>query len=90
MGRTATASEGFSKAILMDSLGQYPTRGHTAFINFVTCYDGFSLTDLISYNDKHNRPQSGGYRDGADDNRSWNCSAEGSTDDSQLLALRRR
>ena len=50
-------------------------------INFVTCHDGFTLNDLVSYNDKHNEANGEENRDGADDNRSWNCGVEGPTDD---------
>jgi len=57
-------------------------------INFVTSHDGFTLQDLVSYNDKHNETNGEGNRDGANDNRSWNCGAEGPTDDPAVLALR--
>jgi isoamylase len=59
-----------------------------ASVNFVTCHDGFTLQDLVSYNGKHNEANLEENRDGADDNRSWNCGAEGPTDDPQILALR--
>lgn len=59
-------------------------------INFVTSHDGFTLEDLVSYNDKHNEANGEGNRDGANDNRSWNCGAEGPTDDAAVLALRTR
>ncbi|HEY9482355.1 MAG TPA: glycogen debranching protein GlgX, partial [Micromonosporaceae bacterium] len=59
-------------------------------INFVTCHDGFTLTDLVSYNEKHNEANLEDNRDGADDNRSWNCGVEGPTDDQNILALRAR
>jgi isoamylase len=59
-----------------------------ASVNFVTCHDGFTLQDLVSYNGKHNEANQEENRDGADDNRSWNCGAEGATDDPQVLALR--
>ena len=61
-----------------------------ASINFVTCHDGFSLRDLVSYNDKHNEANGEGNRDGNPDNRSWNCGVEGETDDAEVLALRAR
>ena len=57
-------------------------------INFVTCHDGFSLNDLVSYNVKHNEANGEGNRDGTDDNRSWNCGVEGQTDDPGVEALR--
>jgi glycogen operon protein len=59
-------------------------------VNFVTCHDGFTLNDLVSYNWKHNEANGEGNRDGADDNRSWNCGVEGSTDDSAIEKLRNR
>jgi glycogen operon protein len=68
----------------------YPIRGPTASINFVTCHDGFTLADLVSYNHKHNDANGEENRDGTDDNLSWNGGVEGSTDDPQILALRRR
>ncbi|MEJ7844967.1 MAG: glycogen debranching protein GlgX [Acidimicrobiales bacterium] len=61
-----------------------------ASINFVTAHDGFPLADLVSYNDKHNEANGEDGRDGADDNRSWNCGAEGPTDDPEIIELRRR
>jgi glycogen operon protein len=59
-------------------------------INFVTCHDGFTLADLVSYNHKHNEANGEGNRDGMDENLSWNCGVEGPTDVPQVLALRRR
>ncbi|MDQ2586131.1 glycogen debranching protein GlgX [Saccharothrix yanglingensis] len=59
-------------------------------INFVTAHDGFTLRDLVSYNDKHNEANGEDNRDGTNDNRSWNCGAEGETDDAEVLALRAR
>jgi glycogen operon protein len=59
-------------------------------INFVTCHDGFTLNDLVSYNHKHNEANGEHNRDGADDNASWNCGAEGPTDDAAIDALRNR
>ncbi len=59
-------------------------------INFVTCHDGFSLNDLVSYNFKHNDANGEGNRDGTDDNRSWNCGVEGPTGDPHVEALRER
>ncbi|MGH3096794.1 MAG: glycogen debranching protein GlgX, partial [Streptosporangiales bacterium] len=61
-------------------------RRPSASINFVTCHDGFTLTDLVSYNEKHNEANGEGNRDGTDDNRSWNCGVEGATDDPEVLA----
>jgi glycogen operon protein len=59
-------------------------------INFVTCHDGFTLTDLVSYNDKHNDANGEDNRDGESYNRSWNGGVEGATDDADVLALRAR
>jgi isoamylase len=59
-------------------------------VNFVTCHDGFTLWDLVSYNFKHNEANGEGNRDGSDQNLSWNCGVEGPTDDPEVLALRRR
>src|SRR5207244_3508922 len=61
-----------------------------ASVNFVTCHDGFTLNDLVSYNQKHNEANREGNRDGADDNRSWNCGIEGPTDDPAVEKLRNR
>jgi glycogen operon protein len=61
-----------------------------AGINFITCHDGFTLRDLVSYNDKHNEANGEGGNDGESNNRSWNCGAEGDTDDPGVLALRAR
>ncbi|MGH3923629.1 MAG: glycogen debranching protein GlgX, partial [Pseudonocardiaceae bacterium] len=61
-----------------------------ASINFVTAHDGFTLADLVSYNDKHNEANGEDNRDGHDDNRSWNCGVEGETDDADVVMLRRR
>jgi glycogen operon protein len=59
-------------------------------VNFVTCHDGFTLNDLVSYNYKHNEENGEGNHDGADDNRSWNCGVEGASDDSAVETLRSR
>jgi glycogen operon protein len=59
-------------------------------INFVTCHDGFTLNDLVSYNTKHNAANGEGNRDGSDSNLSWNCGAEGPTDDQTIERLRNR
>ncbi|MCF7985264.1 MAG: glycogen debranching protein GlgX [Thiohalocapsa sp.] len=59
-------------------------------INFVTCHDGFTLADLVAYNEKHNAANHEDNRDGCNDNLSWNCGIEGETDDAAVLGLRRR
>ena len=65
-------------------------RRPTASVNLVTVHDGFTLTDLVSYDAKHNEANGEGNRDGSDDNRSWNCGVEGPTDDRAVLVLRTR
>ncbi len=71
---------------LYESSGRLPY----ASINFVTAHDGFTLEDLVSYNGKHNEANLDDNRDGESDNLSWNCGAEGATDDAGVLALRAR
>lgn len=61
-----------------------------ASVNFITCHDGFTLYDLFSYNEKHNEANGWNNTDGANDNGSWNCGAEGNTDNPEILALRKR
>ncbi len=68
----------------------YSRRGPRASVNIVTVHDGFTLHDLVSYNDKHNEANAEDNRDGESHNRSWNCGAEGPTDDPQILAFRER
>jgi glycogen operon protein len=77
---------------LTGSSDLYEATGRRPFasINFVTCHDGFTLADLVSYNEKHNEANGEGGRDGSDDNRSWNCGVEGPTADPKILALRRQ
>jgi len=77
---------------LTGSADLYGEDGRSAYnsVNFVTCHDGFTLWDLVSYNSKHNETNGEGNRDGADDNNSWNCGAEGDTDDDGVLALRKQ
>jgi glycogen operon protein len=65
-------------------------RGPEQSINFVTCHDGFTLNDLVSYNDKHNEANGENNRDGSDNNLSWNCGVEGPSDDPMVDALRNR
>jgi glycogen operon protein len=70
----------------------YQSDGRRPFasINYVTCHDGFTLADLVSYERKHNDANGEANRDGTDDNRSWNCGVEGPTDDPAVLELRAR
>ncbi|APY89599.1 glycogen debranching enzyme GlgX [Streptomyces alfalfae] len=71
-------------------LYQRDRRRPRASVNFVTAHDGFTLRDLVSYNDKHNEANGEGNEDGESHNRSWNCGVEGPTDDEAVLALRAR
>jgi isoamylase len=71
---------------LYGTLGRFPH----ASINFATAHDGFTLADLVSFNEKHNEANGEDSRDGESHNRSWNCGAEGPTDDGNIRALRRR
>jgi isoamylase len=71
---------------LFDRRGRKPW----ACVNFITAHDGFTLNDIVTYNDKHNEANGEDNRDGSSDNRSWNCGAEGPTEDPEILALRRR
>jgi len=75
---------------LSGSSDLFQGRGPTASINFVTAHDGFTLHDLVSYNEKHNEANGEDNRDGESDNRSWNCGVEGPTDDPAIRALRER
>ncbi len=75
---------------IMGSPDLYSTRGPIASVNFIIAHDGFTLHDLVSYNEKHNEANLEGNRDGANDNNSWNCGVEGETDDPAILTLRKR
>jgi isoamylase len=77
---------------LSGSSDLYQTSGKRPYasINFITSHDGFTLNDLVSYNDKHNEANGEGNRDGDNNNHSWNCGAEGPTDDPKIVALRGR
>jgi glycogen operon protein len=77
---------------LSGSSDLYETSGRrpVASVNFATCHDGFTLTDLVSYSVKHNEANGEDNRDGSDDNRSWNCGTEGPTTDPAVTALRAR
>ncbi len=81
--RGADGTVGELAARLSGSSDLYENNGRRPFasINFVTCHDGFTLTDLVSYEQKHNEANGEDNRDGNDDNRSWNCGVEGPTDD---------
>jgi glycogen operon protein len=87
--------EGSVGALASRLLGSPDIYGHEEreaeqSVNFVTCHDGFTLNDLVSYDRKHNEANGEGNRDGTDDNRSWNCGAEGPTDDPAVEKLRNR
>lgn len=75
---------------ILGSPDLYPERGPRASINFITAHDGFTLHDLVSYNEKHNTANGENNLDGANDNYSWNCGVEGPTHDPAINALRRR
>ncbi|HSA51118.1 MAG TPA: glycogen debranching protein GlgX [Yinghuangia sp.] len=89
-GEERTLAEFGSRLTGSSDLYQDDGRRPIASINFVTCHDGFTLRDLVSYNDKHNEANGEDNRDGESYNRSWNCGAEGETDDPEVLALRAR
>jgi isoamylase len=84
IGEVATRLSGSSD--LYEPGGRLPVNS----INFITCHDGFTLWDLVSYNEKHNEANAQDNLDGSDDNASWNCGMEGETDIPEILALRRR
>ena len=89
-GRPGTLGEFGYRLTGSSDLYQDDGRQPYASINFVTAHDGFTLTDLVSYNTKHNEDNGEDNRDGTDDNRSWNCGVEGPTKDPEVLALRAR
>ena len=87
-GEPATLGEFASRLTGSSDLYEATGRRPSASINFVTCHDGFTLTDLVSYNEKHNEANGEDNRDGESHNRSWNCGVEGPTDDPEIIALR--
>src|SRR5579859_1560519 len=89
-GQHATLPEFASRLTGSSDLYQQDSRRPVASVNFVTAHDGFTLTDLVSYDHKHNEANGEDNRDGSDDNRSWNCGAEGPSGDPGILALRAR
>jgi len=89
-GEPATLGEFASRLTGSSDLYEATGRRPGASINFVTCHDGFTLNDLVSYNEKHNEANGEDNRDGESHNRSWNCGVEGPTDDPEILALRHR
>jgi isoamylase len=89
-GENQTLAEFASRLTGSSDLYESNGRRPYASVNFVTAHDGFTLADLVSYNDKHNEANGEGNADGESHNRSWNCGAEGPTDDPEVLALRER
>jgi isoamylase len=89
-GEPGTLGEFASRISGSSDLYQDDGRRPVASINFVTCHDGFTLRDLVSYNDKHNQANGEDNRDGESHNRSWNCGVEGDTTDTTVLELRAR
>jgi isoamylase len=86
VGASALSTRLVASPDLFDRLGRKPS----ACVNFITAHDGFTLNDIVTYNDKHNEANGEGNRDGTSDNRSWNCGAEGPTDDVEINRLRER
>jgi glycogen operon protein len=89
-GEPATLSEFASRLTGSADLYESTARRPVASINFVTAHDGFTLRDLVSYNEKHNEANEEGNNDGESNNQSWNCGVEGPTDDPEVNALRAR
>jgi glycogen operon protein len=87
-GEPATLAEFASRLTGSSDLYGHSGRHPIASINFVTAHDGFTMRDLVSYNEKHNEANGEGGADGESHNRSWNCGAEGETDDEDVLTLR--
>lgn len=87
-GEPETLGEFASRLTGSSDLYEATGRRPSASINFVTCHDGFTLADLVSYNEKHNEANGEDNRDGESHNRSWNCGVEGPTDDPAIVALR--
>ncbi|MFH1844267.1 MAG: glycogen debranching protein GlgX [bacterium] len=93
--RLLKGESGISGAVVQRIMGspdlyRQPYRDPNRSINFVTCHDGFTLNDLVSYNQKHNEANGENNRDGSNDNHSWNCGVEGPSDDAEVAALRLR
>ncbi|MGI8627521.1 MAG: glycogen debranching protein GlgX [Geodermatophilaceae bacterium] len=89
-GAPAVVGELASRLTGSSDLYQADSRRPSASVNFVTAHDGFTLADLVSYNEKHNEANGERGKDGENHNRSWNCGVEGPTDDPDVLALRGR
>ena len=89
-GEGGTVGEFATRLSGSSDLYQHNGRRPSASLNFVTCHDGFTLRDLVSYNQKHNEANGEQNRDGSNNNMSWNCGVEGPTSDSSINELRRR
>ena len=89
-GESATLDEFAYRLTGSADLYEHTARRPVASVNFVTAHDGFTLRDLVSYNEKHNEANGEDNNDGESDNKSWNCGAEGPTDDPEINALRGR
>jgi len=89
-GDSSMVSKFASRVMGSPDIYTSPYREPNRSIHFVTCHDGFTLNDLVSYNDKHNEQNGEDNRDGANDNFSWNCGAEGESDDKNIESLRLR
>jgi glycogen operon protein len=89
-GEAGTVSRLASRLLASPDIFGHEEREPEQSVNFVTCHDGFTLNDLVCYDRKHNEANGEGNRDGADDNRSWNCGLEGPTDDAEIERLRSR
>jgi len=87
-GEPATLGEFAARISGSPDLYEHSSRRPVASINFVTAHDGFTLRDLVSYNEKHNEANGEGNQDGESHNRSWNCGVEGETDDLEIIELR--
>jgi isoamylase len=89
-GDNGSVSRVATRLIGSPDLYSHKARDAEQSVNFVTCHDGFTLNDLVSYDHKHNEANGEHNRDGSDDNASWNCGVEGPTDDAAIEALRNR
>ncbi|MEO8351978.1 MAG: glycogen debranching protein GlgX, partial [Chthoniobacteraceae bacterium] len=89
-GRGGSVGELASRLAGSSDLYAQNGRRPSASVNFITAHDGFTLRDLVSYNDKHNEANGEDNRDGCNDNDSWNCGAEGPTDDAAIITVRAR
>jgi glycogen operon protein len=89
-GEPSTLGEFASRISGSADLYEHSNRKPVASINFITAHDGFTMHDLVAYNEKHNEANGEGGADGESHNRSWNCGVEGETDDADVLALRAR